>query len=317
MQKILLHLSLAATAAMWGMVFVAIAEVRPYLDSFQVVTIRFGLIGLVFAVLMAVRPETRPKLHKSDLPRLFAIGVVLVPITQIPIVYGQKFLSPPLVSVIVSTAPAWTAVFAVMILSERFRGRQIAGFVIALSGACVVILAGSGDAAITVDDPLSATLTLATPIGWALYTVMSKPMSAKYPPITGVGIVLVAGAITMIPLMPHAVAGLDQLPASAWGWMIYLVVGGTVVPYLLWFKALTKLTASQVSAYMFAVPFATLGASWLILDIVPESIALLGGGLIIVGVVMTQIAAGTNPRPTDDAVVVRTTGTPEAEGTPV
>jgi drug/metabolite transporter (DMT)-like permease len=308
---------LAATAAMWGMVFVAIAKVRPYLDSFQVVTIRFGLIGLIFAALMAARPETRPKLHRSDLPRLFAVGVVLVPVTQIPIVYGQKFLSPPLVSVIVSTAPAWTAIFAVMLLSERFRLRQIAGFLIARSGACAVILAGSGDAAITVDDPLSATLTLATPIGWALYTVMSKPMSAKYPPITGVGIVLVAGAITMIPLMPHAISGLDQLPASAWGWMVYLVIGGTVVPYLLWFKALTKLTASQVSAYMFAVPFATLGASWLILDIVPEVIALLGGGLIIAGVVMTQLAAGTNPRPPNADLASGAPAASKESGAPV
>lgn len=317
MQKFLLHLSLAATAAMWGMVFVAIAKIRPYMDSFQLVTIRFTLIGLVFVILMAVRPETRPKIDRSDLPRLVLVGVIAVPFTQIPIVYGQKFLSPPLVSVIVSTAPAWTAVFAVMLLSERFRGRQILGFLVALSGASVVILAGSGDAAITVDDPLSATLTLATPIGWALYTVMSKPMSGRFPPITGVGIVLVAGMITMIPLMPHAARALGDMPAAAWGWMIYLVVGGTVVPYLLWFKALTKLTASQVSAYMFAVPFATLGASWLILDIVPEAIALLGGGLIIVGVVMTQIAAGTNPAPPADEAESGTPRVPTAEGTPV
>lgn len=293
MQKFLLHLSLAATACMWGMVFVAIAKIRPYVDSIQLTTIRFTLIGLVFVVLMAARTETRPKLERSDLPRLFLVGVVAVPITQIPIVYGQKFLSPPLVSVIVSTAPAWTAVFAVMLLSERFRARQILGFLIALSGASVVILAGSGDAEITVDDPLSATLTLATPIGWALYTVMSKPMSGRFPPITGVGIVLVAGMITMIPLMPYAATGLDDLPASGWGWMIYLVLGGTVVPYMLWFRALATLSASQTSAYMFAVPFAALGASWWLLDIVPEEIALLGGGLIIVGVAMTQIAVAT------------------------
>lgn len=317
MQKFLLHLSLAATAAMWGMVFVAIAKVRPYVDSLQLTTIRFTLIGLVFLVLMALRAETRPKLDRSDLPRLFLVGVIAVPVTQIPIVYGQKFLSPPLVSVIVSTAPAWTAVFAVMLLSERFRGRQILGFLVALSGASVVIIAGSGDAAITVDDPLSATLTLATPIGWALYTVMSKPMSGRFPPITGVGIVLVAGMITMIPLMPHAARGLDDMPAAAWGWMVYLVIGGTVVPYLLWFKALTKLTASQTSAYMFAVPFAALGASWIILDIVPEVIALLGGGLIIVGVVMTQIAAGTNPRPGDESPATPATTASRAEGTPV
>lgn len=224
------------------------------------------------------------------------MGIIAVPMTQIPVVYGQRFLSPPLVSVIVSTSPAWAAIFAVLLLSETMTRGQMFGFALALGGAAIVILAGSGDADITVDNPWGAALTLVTPVGWALYTVLSKPMSQRYAPITGVGIVLVAGALSMIPLMPHTFSALGDMSARGWMWMLYLVFGGTVVPYLVWFRALHLLDASQTAAYMFGVPFAALGASWLVLDIVPDAVALMGGALIIGGVITSQLAAGRSHR---------------------
>ncbi|MEQ8718880.1 MAG: DMT family transporter [Acidimicrobiales bacterium] len=298
MHKVALHGSLVANVILWGFTFPAIARILEHVDAIQLTTIWVTANAAVFAALMYSRPAKRPRVTRSDLPRLLLMGVVAVPMTQIPVVYGQRFLSPPLTSVIVSTSPVWATLLAVALLSERIRPRQVAGFAIALCGATIVILAGSGETELTVDNPWGAALTLVTPIGWALYTVLSKTMTDmdRYSPVDGVGLVLVAGALTMIPLMPHAAKALDDLPASAWGWMLFLVFGGTVGPYLIWFRALRRLDASQTAAYMFGVPFAALGASWLVLDIVPDAIALVGGGLIIGGVVVAQLAAdNSNP----------------------
>lgn len=310
MSSFRLHASLVFNVVLWGFTFPAITKVLPYLDSVQIATLRFAMVAVFLGGFMVLRPAHRPTLRKGDLRYLLVVGILAVPVSQLTIVYAHNFLSPPLVSVIMSTSPAWAAVFAAMLLSERFDLRQIIGFTIALGGAAIVVLAGSADTEITVHNPWGAALALVTPASWALYTVMSKPLTTRFSPITGVGVALIAGTATLVPFLPHAIAGLADLPAEGWVWLVYMAVGGSIVPYLIWFSALNRLKASQTAAYMFGVPFAALGASWLVLDIVPQALALAGGALVIVGVALTQLVAGVGPRGPRDAAAIRLNDVP-------
>ena len=299
MPRLAVHGMLVGVTLMWGLVFVAVHEVLRDLDSLQLVTIRFFLISVVFVAIFVAVPGTRPKLSRSQLGLLAVAGILAVPGAQLPVVEGQRYLSPPLVSTLVAMSPAMAAVFAWRLLRERFTARQIVGFVVALSGAAVVVIVGSGEGTeLTIDNPWGAALTIVSPAAWALYTVISKPLAASQPPITAVGVAVIVGTLTLIPLMPHSVGAVGDITGAHWGWMIYLIFGGTVVPYVLWNLALKTLPASQVASYMFGVPFAALLWSWLILDVVPSGAGLLGGAVIIVGVVLTQVR--TAPTAGDD-----------------
>lgn len=276
---------------MWGLVFVAISRVLRSIDAVQLVVIRFTLIAVVFAGIFAVVPSTRPQLHGWKDWRLFAlIGVIAVPGAQLTIVNGQRYLSPPLVALVPTTAPAFAAIIAAVWLNERIVARQIVGFVIALSGVAVVILAGSGDSELTVDNPWGAALTIISPMSWAVYTVLTKMLTTRFQPITAIGLAMIAGSLSMLPLWPHAIAGIGDITAGQWAWMTFLVFGGTVVPYMVWWRALGKLTAATTTAYMYAIPLAALFWSWAVLDIVPTPVALLGGAVIIAGVAMIQFS---------------------------
>ena len=101
---------------------------------------------------------------------------------------------------------------------------------------------------------------------------------------------MIFGSLWMVPLYPHAIAGIDDITASGWAWMAFLVIGGTVVPYLVWWRALGRLPAASTTAYMYAIPIAALWWSWAILGIVPTVVSLLGGAVIIAGVAMIQFA---------------------------
>lgn len=294
------HGALCVVVAMWGLVFVAIAKLLPYIDPAQLVVIRFTLIAGVFAGMLIARPERRPRLRgRRDWGRFVVLGLIAVPGSQLTIVNGQRYLSPPLVSLVVTTSPAFAAIIAAIWLGERIVSRQALGFVVALAGVVTVILAGSGTSNLEVDNPWGAALAVVSPMSWAAYTVMTKGLTGRFHPVTAIGTTMIIGALTMLPLGPHAIAGIDEIPASGWAWMAYLVVGGTVVPYLVWWWALGRLTAATTTAYMYGIPLAALAWSWAILDIVPSAVALGGGVVVIAGVAMIQYsrreAATTRP----------------------
>lgn len=286
-----IHVALAIVVAMWGLVFVGIAKLLPHIDPVQLVVIRFTLIALVFVGIFVVVPDTRPRLPTwKDRGMLVVLGVLAVPGSQLTIVNGQRYLSPPLVSLVVTSAPAFTAIIAAMWLRERLVARQVLGFFVALAGVVTVILAGTiGTGAFEVSNLWGAMLTVVSPMCWASFTIMSKTLTTRFAPITAVGMAMITGSLSMVPLFPHAARGLDDISAGGWGWMIYLVLGGTVIPYLVWWRALHRLTAASTTAYMYAIPFAALIWSWIILDIVPSLIALLGGIVVIIGVTLIQL----------------------------
>ena len=224
---------------------------------------------------------------------LFLLGALGVPGSQLPAVHAQNYLSPSLASVLITTSPAWTAVFAAWLLRERFKAIQILGFIVAFFGALLVITAGSGTGVLSVDNPWGATLCLLSPFMWALFTVISKRELSDLNPFSSVGICLIAGTLVMVPFLPSAINDMKLLTASQWGWMTYTVVGGTLIPYYIWFWALQRLEASKTIAYMYTVPFAALLWTWIVLSLFPDWWAAFGGIILIGGVMLTQKSSVT------------------------
>lgn len=271
----------------WGLVFVGVNRVLRYTDAFQLVTIRFMMIAIIFAALMAVRPSMRPKMTRRDWGLAWLAGLLAVPLSQFPIVSAQNFLDPALASVIVTTAPATAAILGPLMLNEKVSPRQAVGFVLAFAGAAIVIVTGAGGASFELEDILGAAIGVITPIAWALYTILLKRISAADPFVT-VGVGLTLGTVLLLPWLPGTIGVLDDIPLEGWLWLGYLAFLGTFLSYLVWFRALRVLDANQTAAYMYLVPVAALGWSLLILRSAPPAVTLIGAAVVLVGVALTQ-----------------------------
>jgi drug/metabolite transporter (DMT)-like permease len=110
---------LLVCVGLWGAVFVAVHELLPELDPIQMVTLRFIGVSAFFAVLLALRPDWRPHFTRRDWPLVIVAGILAVAGSQLPIVDGQRFLSPPIASLIVTFAPAVAAVLAALVTREK------------------------------------------------------------------------------------------------------------------------------------------------------------------------------------------------------
>ena len=282
--------------ALWGLVFVGVSELLDVLSLFEVVTLRYLLIVAVFGVTLLSFRSTRPSISRDRWGLVVFAGFMGVPASQLGIVYAQQFLAPALAAVLITLAPAVTAILAPVLVNERVSRRQVLGFGVAFSGAVVVIVVGAGDEAIfDISNIAGATVGLLTPIGWALYTLTLKRMSGDHKPFGAVGITLLVGSVFLLPLVPTSVDGATRMGTTEWAWVVYLAIGGTFAAYLIWYWSLKYLDASETAAYLYLVPGFALGWSLLILGDVPRLGALAGGVLVVIGVALTQTAEKTSP----------------------
>jgi drug/metabolite transporter (DMT)-like permease len=283
------YAGLFVCAGLWGLVFLAVHELLPELDPVQMISVRFLLVALIFAALLAARGQWRPRLTRREWLVVVVSGLLAVPGSQLAIVEGQRYLSPPLASLIVTSSPAVAALLALPLLRESLSVRQAAGFVLALGGVAVIVVLGAGSgAALEASDPRGAAVVAITPVSWALYTILSKPLAARHAPVGIVGLAVIVGTLTLAPAFPHALDGAGELSLGGWLWIAYLAVGGTIAAYLLWFAALSALPVGRTTAFMYLIPVFAAGWTALILGELPTGVTLLGGSLVVAGVALTQ-----------------------------
>jgi drug/metabolite transporter (DMT)-like permease len=88
---------------------------------------------------------------------------------------------------------------------------------------------------------------------------------------------------------------------------VYLGLLTSVVAYLLWYYALSKVPASRVAIFSNLQPAATAIAAWLLLNESLHWELAVGGVLVLAGVRLTQTAPTQPP-------AMPSTGTPVVEG---
>jgi len=284
-----------ACVASWGAVFVGVYKVLPELDPLQIVTLRFIGVSAFFATVLALQPALRPRPSRREVPLVLLAGVLAVAGSQLPIVDGQRFLSPPIAALIVTFAPAVAAVLAALVTRESLTALQVLGFAVGLAGVAIIVILGAGSGAqLEASNPLRASVALVSPICWAVYTLLAKPLAGRHPTIGIVGLALICGTAFMAPLVPHAVEGAQHLSANGWMWLAFLTAGGTALPYILWSMSLEVLAVNRTAAFMYLVPVFALMWTALILGNLPSLLAVAGGIVVLVGVALTQL---TRPQP--------------------
>jgi drug/metabolite transporter (DMT)-like permease len=274
---------------MWGLVFVAIHELLTVLDTIQIVVIRYWIFSFIFLLLLLCQPNLRPKFTRQDWGMYIFAGILAVPGAQFPIVYGQRFLAPPLVSLIAGLTPVMAIVLAKIFLTEKLSRFQLLGCLIALAGSLAIILVSSGDGTeLTDSNPAMAALALITPLSWAGYMIFMRRVSTRHSALTSTGTAVVLGTLWTTPFWNHGASGIANLEVPDLLWLLYLAIGGTLLTYWIYFRVIAEIGANRAATYMFAVPLMALFWSWMILGYVPSAPALMGGVVLLIGVAMAQ-----------------------------
>ncbi len=121
-----------------------------------------------------------------------------------------------------------------------------------------------------------------------------KEVANQFDALTLNTLIFVLGAIMMLPFCAHAVVVTNwaALSLKAWWGLAFLIVFGSVISYLLFAYVLTELAASRAAAFNYLQPVIASGLGiWLLSERLTSKV-LIGGGLILAGVYLTERERG-------------------------
>lgn len=191
-------------------------------------------------------------IERKDLLVIMAGGLLGFVISQTLTAWALHFTSPVYFSLIATLTPVATMVCAALFIGERMTRRGVAGVVVGIAGAMLMVFmgwkGGSGS-----NDLLGIGLAILSLLTWAVYLIITRSVSAKYTAVTQMKWIFL---VSTIAVLPFSWSDLQSAPlySSAWEWsgvleMGFIVVFATVAGYFAIPFAMRYLEATTVSVY--------------------------------------------------------------------
>jgi drug/metabolite transporter (DMT)-like permease len=282
------HLLLALVVVVWAGAFVAIKQLLDDgLAAPDIALGRYLVAAPGFAVALVVTRGI-PGLHRRDLVRLVAAGLLVVAVYHLSLNAGERLTTAGTASVVVASAPGMTLAMALATGQERFSRRRAAGLAVSFVGVVVVVLLGSGQR-ISFHNARGPLLVLAAPIAFAGYNVIVKPLLRQHGAVPVTAAASLVGTMALLPFTRAApFRRVSDLRPGGVALLLYLGLAATLGGYLAWTLGLRWLDASRTTAYLYAVPVVAIviGAVTLGEQVTPW--LGLGAALVVAGMVMAQ-----------------------------
>ena len=163
---------MTGTLLSFSLMAVSIRELsRGGLTIFEILAIRSGAVLLVVLLLLLVRPELRAAARPRRM-KLNLLRNIVHYVSQFAWAYTLTMLPLAMVFALEFTMPAWTALLAVWLLSEKMSKSRAGVVVLGLVGVLVILRPG-----IASINP-AAFLVLAAAFGYAITMITTKKLTA-------------------------------------------------------------------------------------------------------------------------------------------
>ncbi|NUN69619.1 MAG: DMT family transporter [Bacteroidetes bacterium] len=261
--------------------------VTVHVDPVVLTFLRNSISLAVMLVMFMVR-ERRIRVSREDIPRLLWLSFLAVPLNQFLYLYGIKFTLAANGALLYAMTPALVLVLSFFLLKEAMTRLKVIGIALAFAGITIVIFERGVD--FSSDYAYGNIMIFIAVIAWALFAIQGKILVKKYGAFHITVLSMIGGAVMFLPvgLTQIALSGFPEISMGDWGGILYLSLGTSVVSYMLWFYALGRMDTSKVAVFANAQPILTTILAVLLLDQPVTAAFLVGGGITIAGVLLTQ-----------------------------
>jgi drug/metabolite transporter (DMT)-like permease len=278
--------ALAATL-LWGMNFTAAKRVLAEVDPLAVAAARAAGGVVVFLTLLLILDGPRgfawPRLRRAA-----PLGLLGVFANQILFIEGLKRTSPAHSAVLIALLPLYVLLLSLLTKQERLTPWKGIGIATAFGGVLLVAVEhGVHAGGATLGGDL---ITMCGGIAFAAYTVAGRPVVRDLGPLRTTALAFAGGGTAILLVAAPAARRQDWrslTPAAATG-LLYVVVGATVLAYLLYYLALDRLEPSKVAVFMYLQPVVAALLAYFVTGEALTARFLAGGALILAGVLLAE-----------------------------
>lgn len=278
---------LVVAMALWGSSFIALKLAFAELPPLWVIFARMALGSLVFLGAWHWWGRGRPEYRAGDWRYLAGLALCEPCLYFVFEALALKNTSASQAGMITALLPLLVAMGAFVFLRERISRTCLAGFLLAVVGAVWLSLGGEADA--HAPAPLLGNffefLAMLCATG---YILTLKYLSERYSTFLLTAMQSFVGALFFLPLAMWSAPLPQAITMPTLAAVLYLGVAVTVGAYGLYNFAVSRLPASQASAFINLIPLFTLLFAVLLLGERLNFQQMLAAGLVFAGVALSQ-----------------------------
>jgi drug/metabolite transporter (DMT)-like permease len=289
------------TMLAWGMNFAFVKYVLGHMGVGTFMFLRFSVLPLLGLGLLAVAFRgnlARSWPRRADLPRFVLCAFVGHVVHISAVMYGMNLSTAFSSSLVLTCQPLFTLGILAALGSERLRGQQIAGTLVAFGGIALFLSdkfaggfsrAGAGDLTL-----------LVAGAAFSAYTVLARPLADRYGPLILLAYTLLFSAPLMLAVTFPFMRDFDfkAIGFSVWLALFWGLVISSFLGWLAWTWVNSVRGVARSAPFMYLMPPVAGVMAWLTLGETFTWLKIAGAALTMAGVAWAQFRGGPPPRET-------------------
>lgn len=279
-----------STAALWGLLPIALKVVLEGMDAYTITWWRFAVSVAGLGAFLAWRGAL-PRLPGAGRTALALLAAATLTLVGNYVLYlvALDHATPSVTQVVIQLAPLMLLVGGVIVFRERFGRAQWAGFAVLVAGLLLFFNERLPELAQpTRGLGLGVALTVAAGVSWALYGLAQKQLLRHFTAQQVLWMIYMGAVVLLLPV--SAPAGIRDLDGLQLG-MLAFCCANTLAAYGSFGEALYHWELSRVSAVLATAPLFTIGAMWAVerlgLGLVPpeglNALSIVGALMVVAG----------------------------------
>jgi drug/metabolite transporter (DMT)-like permease len=273
------------------------------LSSLRLAQVRATGAALLLVTAVALLRPSALRTNRRELGFLAVFGILGLAFVQLFYFVGIRRLDIGIALVIQYLAPVFVALWARFFVHEPVRRRLWLAIALSLLGLSLVVELWGGGSSL---DGLGVLACLVTALAYAAYVLMAERSLeegrdaysllawgfsfaalfwAVVQPWWSFPVEIVDGTVSLL-------GRFDDVTAPVWLLLGYIVVLGTVVPFILLVSALHHVPATRVTIVAMLEPVLAAIVAWIWLGEELAAVQIVGGLIVLIGVVLAQTSRG-------------------------
>jgi drug/metabolite transporter (DMT)-like permease len=279
-------LAASVTIVLWASAFVVIRSSGAHLSPGPMALARVAVATLVLTpfVLRGSVRRAGPLLPRGGaiLP-VVGYGALWFAGYNVALNAAERHVDAGTAALLVNIAPVLIAIGGGLFLREGFSRPLFLGCAVAFGGVALMATGSNGER-----DILGIVLALVAAVLYASSVIMQKVTLRSIDALRATWLGCLVGTIVTLPFASELVHEAQGAPVSALLGAAYLGAFPTAVAFTTWAYALRRMPAGRLGPLGYLVTVLSVLMSWAFLSEVPTVPALVGGGICLVGVVVSR-----------------------------